>query len=416
MRLSSSRGLSLSLVSVRVPFLAAVLLPFALAAAVSCGVSGGVPAGEPPFRHVPAVTMAPATLSVPAAGVLGPRLVMREPLAPALTASGVNPGPRRLPTPTGLPPSPSPAAGGAAVFPLPAGAVGATPPSVRVLPPAVTPPFMPAVPEVVTPSPSGVGPGGLYSPGLEPPMLYLTSFRHSVEYRLELDGAGLPPVFALRVTGEFVAPDLLSCRHEAAFLGITLGFPRVVVSGDSAWVDLGEGWRPALLSEPEVAEALGLCAGHLSFWQAVPLSVPVGGGGSETVRNGVSAVRHHFTDGLDPVDYFPDYASQVDELSASLWLAALGGWPVSLLVQGSAPVAVGDWGLFSGEYEGPGGEASGGAPLPAEAVVLRLLLAVDITDPDDPAVAVIPPDVGPGRVRVCGVKRATAGGRKAPKN
>lgn len=213
------------------------------------------------------------------------------------------------------------------------GAAGAVVPiPTLTLTPGVTPTPTPTPTAAPSPTPSLTGDGG-------PPTAFLETFHAALAMSMEVDGLRM----ALATEGDFGAPASCSCDISASMAGIPLLEQHVIVIGNNAWVDTGDGWRETTTSDLEVAEALSMCPACPSFWEECALEPPPGPGEHET-RNDVPAI--HYT-GAESCETFLGLVWIPEELAietCDLWLAEDGYWPVCLEMELSqTPGEVYEW-------------------------------------------------------------------------
>lgn len=239
-----------------------------------------------------------------------------------------------------------------------------TPATLR--PPALAPTGTPSATATPTPTPT-LG----YEPpvAIVVPLNYLDSFRYSLEMAFQAEVA-----FALTSTGAFRAPDRMSCTVGTRVLGFFIETEQLIVIGDDAWIDTGEGWTATSADDVGVAETLNLCPGSRAFWGDFHSSVDLSRlTGYPESKNGVPALRYSVT-GLAQIPGLLGASSDMDGVavrSYDLWLAQDGGWIVALDVSAtldSAPVD-GDLGLEP----------------------LDVRMRVDVADPNNLDIQVEPP-------------------------
>jgi len=114
-----------------------------------------------------------------------------------------------------------------------------------------------------TPNPSAA-PASEPTPGPSAavwPSDVLESFRFAAKMSIEV-GGGL----VLTMEGEFEAPDRLGCTISGSLNGSAVGSDELVVIGDDAWLDTGEGLQTTTADDTNVVQDLGLCPGSAAFW------------------------------------------------------------------------------------------------------------------------------------------------------
>jgi hypothetical protein len=183
-----------------------------------------------------------------------------------------------------------------------------------------------------SPTPTPTGDGG-------PPTAFLETFHAALDMSMEVEGLEMD----LATEGDFEAPASCSCDISASMAGIPLLEERVIVIGNNAWVDTGDGWRETTTSDLEVAEALSMCPAYPSFWEEWALEPPPVPGEHET-KNNVPAI--HYTE-AESCETFLGLVWIPEELAietCDLWLAEDGYWPVCLEMELSqTPGEVYEW-------------------------------------------------------------------------
>ena len=193
----------------------------------------------------------------------------------------------------------------------------------------------------------------------------LESFRFSAEMSVELDGG-----LVLTSDGEFEGPDRLGCTISGSLSGIAVGSDELVVIGDDAWLDAGEGFQTTTADDPDVVEDLGLCPGSPAFWEGFDfIQDPSPFPGQPDTIDGVGATRYSLgkaAEVLGSIGFLPPEMEGLTINTFDVWLAEDGGWPVALDLDFSADTeaAAEMFGLPAGEV---GAQA-------------RIAIRVDITD------------------------------------
>jgi hypothetical protein len=217
-----------------------------------------------------------------------------------------------------------------------------------------------------TPTPTGAGAGG-------PPTDYLDTFHAVLEMSMELDLFGMD--FAAE--GDFEGPDSCSCDISASMVGIPLIEERVVVIGNKAWIDMGDGWRETTPSDPEVAEALGMCPACPSFWEDFAFEAPPLPGEQET-KNGVAAIHYTLAELYEAfagIGLIPEEMEGISVDALDVWVAEDGGWLVCLDMEICVEAEAME--EFTGPLEG------------VDSVCMAM--SIDITDANDPSIQVNAP-------------------------
>ena len=218
------------------------------------------------------------------------------------------------------------------VMALGSASAASTPTASATLTPTPSPVPTPSPTPTLSPTPSPTGDGG-------PPTAFLETFHAALDMSMEVEGLEMD----LATEGDFEAPASCSCDISASMAGIPLLEEHVIVIGNNAWVDTGDGWRETTTSDLEVAEALSMCPACPSFWEECALEPPPGPGEHET-KNNVPAI--HYT-GAESCETFLGLVWIPEELpieTCDLWLAEDGYWPVCLEMELSqTPGEVYEW-------------------------------------------------------------------------
>lgn len=211
----------------------------------------------------------------------------------------------------------------------------------------------------------------------------LQRYRYTVTLSLEearRDGGDV----VITTEGRYQADDRHAFTYTVRIDGETIAEQRAVLIGGRAWLQDGDkAWRELRRAAPQVADLLNVAfspvrpdfLGGPAFEQ---LQQNVQGlPSTEQAINGVPA--NGYTVGPDGQAFFETFVAQkqlpaaVDEIQWRVWLAKDGAWPVRLR---AATTIVKDIGVLE--------ELDLKAPT-------RWELRVDISHPNDPAVAVRPP-------------------------
>jgi len=238
----------------------------------------------------------------------------------------------------------------------------------------------------VTPTPEPPQGVGTATPGPPPqvtvpravaPTDALTTFRYSMATSID---AGAEMSFAITSKGAFEAPDRVSCAIAGSVGPMTFGMADVVVIGNDAWINLGEGWTATTASDPNVVENLKLCPGSSVFWDSFELPEDLSDIQGEPVTvNGIAAVRLSLA-GL--VEVLPILGIKPSELAGitihafDIWLAQDGAWVVAL----ASDVTVAE--SLGGTSGVPSGTADGS---------VRIRMRVDVTNANDVSIHVDQP-------------------------
>jgi hypothetical protein len=206
----------------------------------------------------------------------------------------------------------------------------------------------------------------------------LDSFRFSAELAAEVGGSG----FTLNIEGEFEGPDRLRCTISGSLGGTAIGKDELVVIGDDAWFDGGDGFEATTADDPDVVDDLDLCPGSPVFWEDFdfiedPSPLP----GEPDTKNGVEATRYALgeaAEALESIGFLPPDLEGLTINTFDVWLAEDGGWPVALDMDMSADAeAAGD--IF-------------GLPSEDGAQEAHITMRVDITDANDDDIRVEEPE------------------------
>jgi hypothetical protein len=208
-----------------------------------------------------------------------------------------------------------------------------------------------------------------------PPTDYLDTFHATLDLSMEMDDLGMN----VAIEGDFEATDSCSCDLSASMGGMPLVEERVIVIGNSAWIDTGDGWRNTTPSDPEVVEAAGMCPACPSFWEDLAFEVPPLAGEHED-KNGVPATHYTLEDlypGLAGIGPIPEDLEGVSIDALDLWVAEDGEWlvcldAVDMCVEGEALE----------QFMGSLGE---------EVESVCITMGIDITKANDPSIRVNAP-------------------------
>jgi hypothetical protein len=223
--------------------------------------------------------------------------------------------------------------------------------------PTPSPTLTPTATPTLTPTPTAT---------FEAPTDYLDTFHASLEISMEADGVDM----GFAIEGDFQATNRCSCDISVSIVGIPIWEERVIVIDNEAWIDTGDGWREMAPSDPDLAEALGLCPACPSFWESEGEDVVLPPGQHDT-KNGVPAI--HYTaeelyEAIFGVGPLPEELEDVSVETLDLWAAEDGGWLVCLDLE------------LCGE-----GEAAG------EFESVCIAFTIDITGANDPNIEVNAP-------------------------
>jgi len=205
----------------------------------------------------------------------------------------------------------------------------------------------------------------------------LDSFRYSAELAAEVGESG----FTLNIEGDFEGPDRLRCVISGSLAGMDIGRDELVVIGEDAWLDSGEGFEATTADDSDVVDDLDLCPGSPVFWQDFDfLKDPGSLQGEPDTKNGVDATLYALgeaAEALESIGFLPPDLEGLTINTFDVWLAEDGGWPVALDMDMSADAAA------AGDIFG----------LPSEdgAQEAHITMRVDITDINDEAVHVEEP-------------------------
>jgi hypothetical protein len=222
------------------------------------------------------------------------------------------------------------------------------------------------------PSPTeepGTGGGAVPSDVLE-------TFRYAFEVAIETEGGG----FTLATEGGFAAPDAFTCSLSGSFGGIRYTEELVVV-GEDAWLDVGDGYQATSLDDPDVEADLDLCPASEVFWEDFVDFIDGEFEGVAETRNGVTSTRYAVGEAAQTLETLGFLLADLEGITIDVfdvWLADDGGWPVAVDVDMTAD-AQAQAEAFGGSFEAEAGQQA------------RVLMRVDITDVNDPAIQVEPP-------------------------
>jgi hypothetical protein len=229
--------------------------------------------------------------------------------------------------------------------------------------PTPTPSPMPSP----TPAPTAAAAGG-------PPTAFLETFHAAFEASVETETGNID----LAVGGDFEAPGSCSCDTRASVADVPLLKQRVILMGDKAWIDMGDGWSETTPSEPEMVDALGLCPACPSFWEDLSFEAPTLPGEHDT-KNGVPAIHYtlaELPEAFTGIDLIPEeWGEGVSVETADIWVAEDGGWLVCMSLRVSA--------------EGQAAEET--IPLLEGIEWASIAATIDITRANDPSIRVNAP-------------------------
>jgi hypothetical protein len=195
----------------------------------------------------------------------------------------------------------------------------------------------------------------------------LGSFAYDLEMSLEVGGEF---AFSIGAAGEFEAPDSFSCTISGQVPDEEVG-AQVVVIGESAWGDTGNGLVPVSHGSPLLTDSIAACPGWSGFWEDAYLPASLPPGVPETV-NGVAALRYPLAGEVGTPLWFgllPPGMEGVTVNAYDVWLAEDGGWLVRFVED------------VSMDFDES-----------AEDVLLgRAVMRVDITNPNSPDIHIEPP-------------------------
>jgi hypothetical protein len=217
-----------------------------------------------------------------------------------------------------------------------------------------------------SPTPTSTAAGG-------PPTDYLDTFHAAFDMSMEMDSFEMD--FAIE--GDFEATNRCSCDISASMLGIPLIEQRVIVTGKNAWIDTGDGWRKTTPSDPEVAEAMGMCPACPSFWEDFVFEAPPLPGEHED-KNGVPAIHYSLTELYEAfagIGLIPEELEGVSIDALDVWVAEEGKWLVCLDMEMCVDAAMME------EFTGSLGEVES----------ICMAMAIDITRVNDPGIEVNAP-------------------------
>jgi hypothetical protein len=186
----------------------------------------------------------------------------------------------------------------------------------------------------------------------------LDSFRYTMEWAT---GAGTE-TFTITSTGEFEAPDRVSCDITMSAGGWTVPWDKVVVIPPDAWFDMGSGWTHTTPSDPIVdGDLRQFCPGSSLFWEGfLPLDLTGIPPRQVTFINGVWAVPLSLKGRVQSIPLFGVIPEGADVQTFDIWVAQDGGWLVAL--------------EFDATVDGE-----------------PMRMQVNVTNPNDPTISVVPP-------------------------
>ena len=164
----------------------------------------------------------------------------------------------------------------------------------------------------------------------------LKSYKHLLRVSFRLKAEEQDAVVAVTVEGEVEDGDRLTCRQTVDLGSLTISGDKVVIIGDRAWLDLGEGWSEVTPDDSGVVEVLDLCAGSSIFWDEFDPSDLKDLEGYPEEINGVPATRIDLAEASESMASFGFTPSDWGDANLEqmvVWLAQDGGWPVRVLVR-----------------------------------------------------------------------------------
>jgi hypothetical protein len=190
---------------------------------------------------------------------------------------------------------------------------------------------------------------------------------------MEMDGLDMD--FAIE--GDFEATSRCSCDISASMVGIPLMEQRVIVIGNDAWIDTGDGWRETTPSDPEVVESVAMCPACPAFWEDFAFEAPPLPGEHED-KNGVPAIHYTLAELYEAfagIGLMPEEMEGVSVEALDVWVAEDGEWLVCLDMDICVEAEAME------EFTGPVGEVES----------LCMTMGIDITRVNDPSIQVKAP-------------------------
>jgi hypothetical protein len=212
--------------------------------------------------------------------------------------------------------------------------------------------------------------------GTRSPTDALNSFRATFETSIEGETS-----FTIRSEGTFQFPDRFTCSVSGMLGGVTMGKDDLVVIGNRAWLDVGDGAHEVDQFDPTVMQDVEVCPATAVFWTNFADFTDFSGLPSTSEVVGGTVANHYAVDdALEAATALgipmPDFAG-VTINAFDVWIADQGNWPVAFQMDFSGDT------LALSQALGFPGEAAGGQG--------RFTLRVAIITPNDPNIDIQSP-------------------------
>lgn len=206
------------------------------------------------------------------------------------------------------------------------------------------------------------------------PTMRLSSFRWRF---LTSVRSGDTELLSVESEGVF-ADGAFDCEITAGLGDFELSTRLVQTQGTTSFDDGGgDGLLPVAPDDERVVDSLRLCAGSGEFWADVTGGEPLPAGGEPEERNGVPTRRLQLAGVLDQAAALGLFTPGVEGVTidtVTFWVADPGDWISGFfLTAGLEPSAVSE---ITGSNLTENGE---------------IVVELEVTDPDDPSLAVTPP-------------------------
>jgi hypothetical protein len=207
----------------------------------------------------------------------------------------------------------------------------------------------------------------------------LSSFRYKYEIEVSVGGES---AFQVTSEGEFQAPDRLRAENSGSVGELALSGEKLVIIGEDAWLDTGDGYGARSTSDADVESALALSPAWPEFWTGFDLAGDLRSlKGESDEKNGVAALKYPLADligSLAAIGFLPSGLEGVTFDAFDVWLAEDGAWLVSLNAEFSAASEA-----FADAFGFPVGEGEEEA---------SMAMRIDITDANSDDISILAPE------------------------